>query len=677
MDHEMEEYGSDSPSEHQVEDAPPQSKRARKISQAQRRKGQRLVGKLSMLINMPLDVFFEIASCLHPLDLLHLARTSKLLRAILLSRSSTSAWKAALSSADSSIPTVPPGLSEPAYAALLFDRICFLCGGERANWVDYAVQLRLCKACYKDNIRKGSIILQSNPRLLSFLLRLVPCEIGNELGEAQNLIDPSSHRLTHRYYLKDVGTVIEETRAYRSVGTPFEDYSKIYIERVRARHKAAFEILKWTKAVRAEKTLADMRAQMNRVNSITAKLLELGYTEDEFPDSEEDPTWHKLVNQPKELTDRIWTNLRPKLEAQIAVERQRQIVNERVERAFNRLCDMIELFEGYIEENMPEEERTLMPNWVDFAKLPSVQALMHRDDAQGNISTAEFTAAVPEMLRDIEQYKAHAKVAIVEHIRQHHPEMQRTLEGVEPADALERYYAYFVCASSDCGRVSYATFAEYHAHWRTDHTDHKWMAEDPEMKEWPRVWLSYSLPQVARGVLCANEIALDTPQRLLNEWVREGRLYCACGDPIMPLPNELDFAKLMEHIIKHDRADKFRDIKRKQTSKPNPNHVLKHTHILEGRECSIKLLPEGADTAPAFVRTTVDEETRAKIQERITARPNAQAGLVCRVCKGVLKKTAGTSDVGLPEDPEKIVWHMQNCHGKEFEKKDILFEIHH
>lgn len=65
-----------------------------------------------------------------------------------------------------------------------------------------------------------------------------------------------------------------------------------------------------------------MRAQTNRVNrcarslgfvkksadilpsSITAKLLELGYAEDEFPDSEQDPTWHKLVNQPKELTDR-------------------------------------------------------------------------------------------------------------------------------------------------------------------------------------------------------------------------------------------------------------------------------------------------------------------------------------------------------------------------------------
>ncbi len=49
-----------------------------------------------------------------------------------------------------------------------------------------------------------------------------------------------------------------------------------------------------------------------------------------------------------------------------------------------------------------------------------------------------------------------------------------------------------------------------------------------------------------------------------------------------------------------------------------------------------------------------------QIQERIAARPNAQAGLVCRVCKGVLKKTAGRSDVGLPEDPEKIVWHIQN-----------------
>lgn len=229
------------------------------------------------------------------------------------------------------------------------------------------------------------------------------------------------------------------------------------------------------------------------------------------------------------------------------VERQRRVVDERVERAFNRLCDMVELFEEYIEEHMPEDERSLMPNWVDFAKLPSVRALMHRNDTLDDISRAEFIAAVPEMLRDIEQYKVHAKVAIVEHIKHHHSEMRRTLEGVEPADALERYYAYFTCASSECSRVSYATFAEYHAHWRTEHTHHTWMAEDPEMKEWPRVWLSYSLPKVARGVLRANAIPLDTPQRFLNKWVREGRLYCTCGDPAMPLPNQLDFAKLVSY----------------------------------------------------------------------------------------------------------------------------------
>ena len=55
--------------------------------------------------------------------MLHLARTTKDLRAILMKRSSISIWKRARSHFDD-LPDCPDDLSEPQYAELLFGKAC-------------------------------------------------------------------------------------------------------------------------------------------------------------------------------------------------------------------------------------------------------------------------------------------------------------------------------------------------------------------------------------------------------------------------------------------------------------------------------------------------------------------------------------------------------------------------
>lgn len=67
--------------------------------------------------------YSQIFGHLKPLDLLHLARTTKDLRAILMARSSTSIWKHARSQFDD-LPDCPDDLSEPRYAELLFGKAC-------------------------------------------------------------------------------------------------------------------------------------------------------------------------------------------------------------------------------------------------------------------------------------------------------------------------------------------------------------------------------------------------------------------------------------------------------------------------------------------------------------------------------------------------------------------------
>ena len=107
-------------------------------SQVKKFRGKR--GFLRRLVEMPLDVLFEVCATLHlvtdqclqypqifghlkPLDLLHLARTTKDLRAILMNRSSISIWKHSRSQLDG-LPDCPDDLSEPQYAEYLFGKAC-------------------------------------------------------------------------------------------------------------------------------------------------------------------------------------------------------------------------------------------------------------------------------------------------------------------------------------------------------------------------------------------------------------------------------------------------------------------------------------------------------------------------------------------------------------------------
>jgi len=64
----------------------------------------------------------QIFSLLEPLDVLRLARTTKALRNVLMSRTAMSIWKQALSNDE--LPKCPDDLTEPQYANLAFSEHC-------------------------------------------------------------------------------------------------------------------------------------------------------------------------------------------------------------------------------------------------------------------------------------------------------------------------------------------------------------------------------------------------------------------------------------------------------------------------------------------------------------------------------------------------------------------------
>ena len=128
---------------------------------------------------------FQIISWLEPLDLLHLTRASKALRAKLMSKDNSRLWKAARKNVPG-LPACPSVLSEPRYAAFVFDQYCCVrelferfpstsqmslmsrpqaCGIERSTNLVYTFHLRFCAPCFKTKyvaLRKPCMRLHAN-----------------------------------------------------------------------------------------------------------------------------------------------------------------------------------------------------------------------------------------------------------------------------------------------------------------------------------------------------------------------------------------------------------------------------------------------------------------------------------------------------------------------------------
>ncbi|KAM5540186.1 hypothetical protein V8D89_006005 [Ganoderma adspersum] len=141
---------------------------ARAKSVATRSRAQAVVGvnrrprapqkKFKMLENMPLDILYEILSHLHPRDLLILTRTSKGLRTVLTQSNCAFVWRASRALVDLLDPTkcFGNGISELAFASLLFSNHCGSCGKPaRHNEMFLPVPVLYCSKCERANFREA------------------------------------------------------------------------------------------------------------------------------------------------------------------------------------------------------------------------------------------------------------------------------------------------------------------------------------------------------------------------------------------------------------------------------------------------------------------------------------------------------------------------------------------
>ncbi|KAI0692991.1 hypothetical protein C8T65DRAFT_720929 [Cerioporus squamosus] len=382
----------------------------------------RNVGKLMQVLNVPVDVFLEIASHLHPLDLLHLSRASVELRETLMSRKMRSIWVAARKNLDPPMPECPEGFSEPRYASLVFEAQCMACGAGRASWkYSYAARVRFCGPCWKANIRLGSKLVREAGVKddMSVLLNLLPAAHDyRSFWWQEGKLDQHQR---DKFYEPEFLAVVKQYKKIQSEGgvQALQEFIAQRNAETRARLDFDTTLRDWQTAHSKAKEEQDGEVATDRAAAIKQRLGELGYKSEDFPRWSSE--FRKILNQPRPLTTRIWNTIRPKLIKIVDAERARQQEEAFKAKWRSRIKVLTTCYRVYREQNraLHPEKRTL-PNFEVARKLPCMAALLTAaEDPEEDLTEEQFAAIEAALLQESEEkYRAPAKHYLAELVRQ-------------------------------------------------------------------------------------------------------------------------------------------------------------------------------------------------------------------------------------------------------------------
>ncbi|KAG8793059.1 hypothetical protein FRC12_003992 [Ceratobasidium sp. 428] len=299
-------------------------------------------GKLQGLMNMPVDIFAEIAIYLHPIDLIFLARANKFFRQILMSRSFINVWRSAEGNVDG-LPPCPKELCEPQYAALVFTKHCSICGDPALRPMDPILQVRLCVRCRDQQAVETSKV--TDPTLVFSSRSLVPGKsrwyISWCLYDDARAIKDKLNTLEHENNQ-------EETERWK------KERRDVVIER----SKNAQPLIAYLKGIEDEHDTELSGIRKKREVEVKSRLLELGWDKRDIEvwDRAWRREWKSLACIAKPLTERGWENILPTLVAYLELNRDRRLQRERerrqrerqnklfhwVNRVRDRLCPFIQ-----------------------------------------------------------------------------------------------------------------------------------------------------------------------------------------------------------------------------------------------------------------------------------------------------------------------------------------------
>ncbi|TRM61386.1 hypothetical protein BD626DRAFT_599450, partial [Schizophyllum amplum] len=334
-------------------------------------------GTLAALTSMPLDILYEIFTHMHPLDLLHTARTTKMLRSVLMSASLAWIWKDSYSAHAQDLPPLPDDMNVPQFVSLVYDKVCHAspyCSQPSAGKVIWDARIRCCKKCLSNTY----VFCVTFPALLYTTLQstnldtegryneeeLYPVDIARDFQveytrdtkDDDNLQDAwLSKKEEHSYKLREHATLCEEWEEQRQLGRNAE------LQQIKERRKA--EILR--------------------------RLMDLGWGKEIEMFDAQAFAKHKLVSKTQLVTDKVWSTIQEPLLEYMENVKASRLEDEKHIALNNRYRMLVGV---YHEFRFTQPHRSIFPGVGDIATINEVVHTIVDTPYDKNITRAALSA---------------------------------------------------------------------------------------------------------------------------------------------------------------------------------------------------------------------------------------------------------------------------------------------
>ncbi|KAI0789493.1 hypothetical protein C8Q75DRAFT_164856 [Abortiporus biennis] len=272
-------------------------------------------GVLKEMLEMPLDILYEILVELSPKDLLSLSRTTKDFRNLLVSKSAIGFWQTAFKNSPD-LPPRYPDMNELQFSNLLFSPHCHNCLKPNVHSVIWMFRSRYCTSC------KDDMLLKCNRYTNMYNLKITHFESPLN-GFAYKFLPIVSETKVSSYtaynfhgYWVDKKWVDELKDAWKDLKSSDEDkIVRVYKERAQVitiHEQYATLCEDWYNKKKENRADELDKIRVGRFSAILDKLRDLGYGVE--IDNCRDQTERflkreKLVREPKPLTDHVWRGL--------------------------------------------------------------------------------------------------------------------------------------------------------------------------------------------------------------------------------------------------------------------------------------------------------------------------------------------------------------------------------
>ncbi|KAF9267023.1 hypothetical protein L218DRAFT_895177 [Marasmius fiardii PR-910] len=379
-------------------------------------------------LELPIDVFFEIAKNLNPVDLLNLSRTNKALRNNLMNRMvSHSLWRESFENC-ADLPPLPRGMTEPAYANLLFSTKCHLCSAAVLS-VFWGCRLRCCHKCMGEAFIDKEILLVD--------------EQFSTLASNPTLLDMIPQRIPGVYLRSAVENFTVELN--QVVGKQdFEGWCKSKREDHTAAVEHAKECQEWAKSQRVKRKAEISAIRTRRLERAKEKLSELGWGKE--MDNREFLS-HRFFHEKKEFSEAAFERAKKGL-----IERLNKVKNNVQQEVANVREQRYALIQATYHDFRSRHPSAILPSFGDLLLSIPISNLLERKPLDQNLNTKVVSSVINLNNRSfssfVEKWRASKDLQLLQMLR-------NSDSSVRPHLDLSLATMVFRCNNVDCGQTLY------------------------------------------------------------------------------------------------------------------------------------------------------------------------------------------------------------------------------